>query len=183
MLLAFNIDRVTLNKTNLVIVIGGPTASGKSQLAMDMALSLGGAVVNADAMQMYKNTPIISACPTAEDKAMVEHCLYEVWDVAQNGSVVEWLELANAEIRRLWAEGKVPVVVGGTGMYIDNLINGQRPDAATMDDIVKRAAKVTEDYGANVLVEVILPQRAEIIFPSPIRRPPSAHVPFMETTA
>ena len=173
-----------MDKTNLVIVIGGPTASGKSQLAMDVALSLGGAVVNADAMQMYKNTPIISACPTAEDKAMVEHCLYEVWDASQNGSVVEWLELANAEIRRLWAEGKVPVVVGGTGMYIDNLINGVTPIPETAAEVKRKVQQMLAEQGVNALHNLLAeldPLTAQRLSPNDTTRVRRALEVFYDT--
>ena len=173
-----------MDKTNLVIVIGGPTASGKSQLAMDVALSLGGAVVNADAMQMYKNTPIISACPTPEDKTMVEHCLYEVWDAAQNGSVVEWLELANAEIRRLWAEGKVPVVVGGTGMYIDNLINGVTPIPETAAEVKRKVQQMLAEQGVNALHNLLAeldPLTAQRLSPNDTTRVRRALEVFYDT--
>ncbi len=142
-----------MDKDNLVIVIAGPTASGKSQLALDIALSVGGAVVNADSMQVYRDTPVLSACPTAEDKALVEHCLYEIWDASKNGSVVEWLELAVAEIRRLWVEGKVPVVVGGTGLYLDNLINGVTPVPETSEAVRHQVKEMLAAEGVNALHE------------------------------
>lgn len=112
---------------NTVIIIAGPTASGKSSLALQTAQSLNTAVVNCDALQIYKDIPIISAAPNAAEKMAVEHCLYEIYDCAKRGNVVEWLELCVAEIRRLWKQGKIPVVTGGTGMYIDALINGVTP--------------------------------------------------------
>ena len=112
---------------NLVIVIAGPTASGKSKLAIDVALAVNGVVINADSMQVYKNTPILSACPSDEEKAKVPHILYEVFDASRNGSVADWLDLCVAEIRKAWKKKLVPVVVGGTGLYIDNLINGTTP--------------------------------------------------------
>ena len=65
---------------NPVIIVAGPTASGKSALALDIAEALNGAVVNADAMQVYRDTPVLSACPTAEDKARVPHYLYEIYE-------------------------------------------------------------------------------------------------------
>lgn len=112
---------------NLVIVIAGPTASGKSGLAVDVAVAMDGVVINADSMQVYKNTPILSACPSDEDKAKVPHVLYEILDASKNSSVTEWLDLCVAEIKKAWKKKKTPVVVGGTGLYIDNLINGTTP--------------------------------------------------------
>ena len=99
-----------------VIIIAGPTASGKSQLALDVAKAAGGVVINADSQQVYDCTPLLSACPDDRDKKIVPHRLYEIWGIEKNGSVVEWLNLAAEEIRKAWGEGKMPVVVGGTGL-------------------------------------------------------------------
>ena len=110
-----------------VIVIGGTTASGKSALALDLAQALDGVVINADSMQVYQGLPILSAAPTAEEKAKVPHRLYEIYAPSVNGTVVDWLERAVSEIRGAWDSGRLPVVTGGTGLYIDNLINGTTP--------------------------------------------------------
>ena len=112
---------------NRVIVVAGPTASGKSGLALDLAAALNGEVVNADSMQVYKDMPIITACPGREDRAKVPHHLYEIYDPSVNGTVVDWLERAVFKIREIWARGGLPIAVGGTAMYIDNLINGTTP--------------------------------------------------------
>lgn len=109
---------------NLVIIIAGPTASGKSQLALDLAVALDGVIINADSQQVYQDTPILSAVPNEVDKAKVPHKLYEIFPASKHGNVVEWLDLAVAEIKKTWEEKKVPIIVGGTGLYIDNLING-----------------------------------------------------------
>lgn len=98
---------------NLAIVIGGPTASGKSRLAIDLALTFDGVVVNADASQVYKSIPVISAAPSAEDKQKAPHRLYEYLEDEENGNVVSWLEDAAAEIRKAFSAGRTPVVVGG----------------------------------------------------------------------
>lgn len=110
-----------------VVVISGPTASGKSKLAMEVALKAGGVVVNCDSVQIYKGVPIISAAPSADDYAKVEHRLFEIYDCAKRGNVVDWLDLCVAEIKKIWQEGKIPVVVGGTGFYADALVNGVTP--------------------------------------------------------
>jgi len=114
-------------KKNSVIVIGGPTASGKSGLAVDIAKTYGGEVVNADSMQVYRGLPVLSAVPSAEERQGIPHHLYEIYEPFVNGTVVDWLAAATAEIRDIWQRGCVPVVVGGTGMYLDNLINGTTP--------------------------------------------------------
>lgn len=116
----------TLNK-NSVIVIAGPTASGKSALALELALKYGGEIINADSMQIYRGLPVISAVPSEKDKKKVLHHLYEIYDPTVRGTVVDWLALAVGKIKDVWAKGKIPVVTGGTGLYIDNLINGTTP--------------------------------------------------------
>ena len=134
-----------------VIVIAGPTASGKSQLAIDVAKTADGVVINADSQQVYNCTPLLSACPDDRDKKIVPHRLYEIWGIEKNGSVVEWLNLAAEEIRKAWEEGKMPVVVGGTGLYIDNLINGTTPIPETKPEVRRKVMKMLEEDGVQVL--------------------------------
>ena len=123
-----------------VIVIAGPTASGKSQLAIDLALSLDGVVLNADSMQVYQDIPILSAAPNIKDKQLVEHRLYELFPSNFNSSVVDWLDKVVPEIRKIWADNKTPILVGGTGLYIDNLINGTTPVPETSKESREKAS-------------------------------------------
>lgn len=132
-----------------VVVIAGPTASGKSGLALDLAEALNGVVINADSMQIYQDTPIISAVPSAADKARVPHRLYEIFPADVNGSVVDWLDLAAAEIRSAWLAQKLPVVAGGTGLYLDNLINGTTPIPETSAAVRQEAAALLREYGVQ----------------------------------
>ena len=131
---------------NTVIIVAGPTASGKSALAIDLALRYGGEIVNADSMQVYAGTSIISAAPSEEEKKMVPHYLYEIYPPSKNGTVVEWLKLAVAQIKEIWAKGKLPVVVGGTGLYIDNLINGTTPIPEPSADVREQVKKIDKIY-------------------------------------
>ena len=129
--------------TSSVLIIAGPTASGKSRLAIDAAQTLNGVILNCDAMQIYKDIPIIAATPNAEEKASAEHRLFELYDVKKRGNVVEWLDLCVAEIRALWHEQKLPIVVGGTGMYIDALINGVTPIPEVPQDMRRKIARMS----------------------------------------
>ena len=129
---------------NSVIIIAGPTASGKSALALDIAKRYGGEIVNADSMQVYAGTPIISAAPTDEEKQIVPHHLYEIYSPEKNGTVVEWLKLADKAIREIWKRGKLPIVAGGTGMYIDNLINGTTPIPEPTAEIRQKIAQIPD---------------------------------------
>lgn len=130
-----------------VIVVAGPTASGKSALAIDLAKSANGVVINADSMQVYKGLPIITACPSVEERAAVEHRLFEIYDCGFRGNVVDWLERAVAEIKKVWSEGKVSVVVGGTGLYLDNLIHGTTPIPETSREVRLKVAQLLQENG------------------------------------
>lgn len=145
-----------------VIVIAGPTASGKSALAIDVARILNSAVLNCDSMQIYKNIPIISAAPSYEDKKLIEHKLYEIYECSKRGNVVEWLNLCVAEIQKLWADNKIPVVVGGTGMYIDALINGITPIPEIPTDIRTEIQQRLECCGLEFLYNFVRQNDATI---------------------
>ncbi len=110
-----------------VWVIAGPTASGKSGLAMALAERLGGVVINADALQVYEDLRILTARPSVEDEGRVPHRLYGVLPGARPCSAGEWLRLVEPEISVAMDRGMPPIVVGGTGLYVDALINGLAP--------------------------------------------------------
>ena len=136
---------------NLVIVIAGPTASGKSQLAIDLAMDLNGVVINSDSMQVYQDTPILSACPSEADYKLVPHYLYQIFSASVQSSVFDWLDLAVAEIEKAFESKKLPIVVGGTGFYIDALVNGLTPIPETKPEIKARVKTLLEEKGVNEL--------------------------------
>jgi tRNA dimethylallyltransferase len=106
-----------------VIAVVGPTAAGKSDLAVSLARQLGGEVVNADSMQLYQGMDIGTAKLTAEERRGVPHHLLDIWHVTVAASVAEYQRLARAEIDRLLAAGRVPVLVGGSGLYVRGVID------------------------------------------------------------
>jgi tRNA dimethylallyltransferase len=106
------------------ILIAGPTASGKSALALALARAIGGTVVNADSMQVYRDLRIITARPTPEDEASVPHRLYGHIDAAENYSVGRWLADVAPVLDAIRAAGRVPILVGGTGLYFKALTQG-----------------------------------------------------------
>jgi len=118
------VKRSRLGKESPVVVIGGPTASGKSALALALAERLNGIVVNADAMQVYRELAIVTARPTAEEMARAPHRLYGVLSAAQRCTVARWRRLALAAIAAARREGRLPIVVGGTGLYLKALMEG-----------------------------------------------------------
>jgi tRNA dimethylallyltransferase len=102
----------------MLIAIVGATATGKSDLAVELALALGGEVVNADSMQLYRGMDIGTAKLTPAERRGVPHHLLDVWDVTKTASVAEYQELATAAIAGIERRGRVPVLVGGSGLYI-----------------------------------------------------------------
>src|SRR5262245_30946360 len=113
------------------ILIAGPTASGKSGLALALAERLGGTVINADSMQVYRELRILTARPTAEDEARAPHLLYGFIGGAEAYSAGRYATDAAAAIAEAQAAGRVPIVVGGTGLYFKTLLEGLSPIPAT----------------------------------------------------
>jgi len=111
-------------KSNTLVVIGGPTASGKSACALDVAEEFDGVVINADSMQVYEILNTITARPSFEDEARAPHKLYGVLSPTEACSAGRWQTMAIEAVREAWAEGKLPIVCGGTGLYIRTLIEG-----------------------------------------------------------
>ncbi len=108
-------------------LIAGSTASGKSALALELAIRSGGVIVNADSAQIYRDLPVLSAAPSADEQARAEHRLYGVRDGAEPCSAADWAQLARAEIADVHATGRLPVLVGGTGLYLRTLLDGIAP--------------------------------------------------------
>ncbi len=107
-----------------ITLIGGPTASGKSALALDMAIRTGAVIINADSQQLYADMDVLSARPPAEDEAKAPHRLYGVADAADAWSVGKWSRAAMDEIVQAHAQGKGAILVGGTGLYFNALTKG-----------------------------------------------------------
>lgn len=110
-----------------LVVIAGPTASGKSAHALGLAEARGGVLINADASQVYADLPILSAAPSEEDRARVPHRLFGTIDGAVACTAAHWAALARAEIEAAWSAGRVPILVGGTGLYLRTLLEGIAP--------------------------------------------------------
>ncbi|WP_428394979.1 tRNA (adenosine(37)-N6)-dimethylallyltransferase MiaA [Lichenicoccus sp.] len=106
------------------VIVAGPTASGKSALALAVARALGGVVINADSMQVYRDLRILTARPGVEEEALCPHALYGVRDAGEPGSVAWWRDAALAAMRVAWAGGRLPILCGGTGLYFAALTDG-----------------------------------------------------------
>ena len=116
-------------------MICGPTAAGKSGLALALAEDWGGTVINADSMQLYRDLRVVTARPAADDEARAPHRLYGVVDGAQRASVAAWLDLLAVEMQDARQAGRLPIVVGGTGMYLQAACHGIAPIPEVPQDI------------------------------------------------
>ncbi len=127
-----------------VVLLAGPTASGKSAAALELADRLGGTVVNADSMQVYRDLSVITARPTAEEEAGVPHRLYGHVDAATNYSVGMYVADAARIVADLDAAGRIPIVTGGTGLYMRALVEGLS-DIPPVPDAVRAAVRARTD--------------------------------------
>ena len=157
-----------------VALIAGPTASGKSDLAVDLALALGkqsrrAVVINADSAQVYSDLQVLSARPSEEEMRGIEHRLFGSWDGSQSCSAADWAAAAKREIAQLHAEDAMPILVGGTGLYMRTLLEGIAPipeiNPAIRDEV--RSLDVSVAYSALQSED---PTRAKALNPSDSQR-------------
>ena len=107
-----------------IILISGPTASGKSKFALKVAKKIDGEIINADSMQIFKEIKILNARPSTKDKSNIKHHLYGFLSVKKNFSVGDWLKKCLTKISEIKKRRKVPIIVGGTGLYFKSLVDG-----------------------------------------------------------
>src|SRR5271154_3143649 len=112
------------SKKKKIIIISGPTAVGKTQLSLFIAKAIGGQIISADSMQVYRGMDIGTAKPTLEERRMVPHHLIDSRDLDETFNVVEYYHEACQAIKEIFDKGAVPIIVGGTGFYIHSLIYG-----------------------------------------------------------
>ena len=131
-----------------IIVVCGPTATGKTRLGIELAEAFGGEIVSADSMQIYRGMDVGTAKATAEERARVPHHMLDVCPPAEDYSVSRYVQEAGAVCDRLLREGKTPILVGGTGLYIDSLLSGrdfaERPEG---DDGLRE--RLSAEYDAK----------------------------------
>jgi tRNA dimethylallyltransferase len=152
-----------------LVVIAGPTASGKSALAFALAQQNGGVIVNADSAQIYCDLPLLSAAPTAEERGDPEHRLYGVLDGALPCSAADWAEMARQEIADIHANNRVPILVGGTGLYLRTLLDGIAPVPPIDPDIRRRVREAPVEENRAKL-ETLDPEAAAKLKPGDTTR-------------
>ena len=113
-----------MGKQSKIILISGPTASGKSNFAVKIAKKINGEIINADSMQVYKQLKTLTARPNKKERENIKHHLYGVVDLNKKFSTGQWLKVAIKNIKNIQKRKKIPILVGGTGLYFQSLING-----------------------------------------------------------
>ncbi|KIM00715.1 tRNA dimethylallyltransferase [Paramagnetospirillum magnetotacticum MS-1] len=129
------------------IVIAGPTASGKSGLALAIAREFGGVVINADSMQVTDALPLLTARPSPEDMVRAPHRLYAVLPPSELCSAARWALMATGEIQAAWNEGKLPILTGGTGLYLKAVMEGLSPIPDIPESIRAEARALLAEMG------------------------------------
>jgi len=172
------------SESDPILIVGGPTASGKSALALDLALRLRGMVINADSMQVYKELRILSARPTPADEERVPHRLYGTLPARERCSAGRWCDLALAEIAGARAKQLLPILVGGTGLYFRSLLRGLAPIPPVPQGIRDTAVELHTEVGAaefHRLLAVRDPDSAARIHPANTQRVLRAYEVFEAT--
>jgi tRNA dimethylallyltransferase len=150
-------------------LIAGPTASGKSGLALRLAERTGGVIVNADSAQVYRDLRIVSARPSPEEEARAPHRLYGTRDGADSCSAADWAADAKAEVEAAHAAGNLPILVGGTGLYLRTLIEGIAP-VPEIDPTVRKSVRALAVGDAHKALQREDPEAAARIRPSDTTR-------------
>jgi len=134
-----------------VLILFGPTASGKSNIALKISTNIKATIINADSIQVYKNLRILTSRPSEEDEEKVTHRLYGIMDGVKNCSVASWLELAKEEIQKSWSKNALPILVGGTGMYLKSLMEGISDIPSIPDPIKLETKEILKTNGLDYL--------------------------------
>ncbi len=156
------------------MLIAGPTASGKTNLGVRLALAVNeqgreAAVINADSAQVYRDLHVLSARPTQEEMRGVAHLLFGTWDGAEPCSAADWANTAKLKIAELHANGAVPILVGGTGLYMRTLLEGIAP-IPPIDSAIRKTVRALPQADARAALEREDPSAAERIEPADASR-------------
>ncbi|MFL6720845.1 MAG: tRNA (adenosine(37)-N6)-dimethylallyltransferase MiaA [Sphingomonas sp.] len=152
-----------------LVVIAGPTASGKSALALALAEQISGVIVNADSAQIYRDLKILSAAPSERERELAEHRLYGVRDGALPCSAAEWAEMTRREIADVHRGGRTPILAGGTGLYLRTLLEGIAPVPAIDAEVRARVREAPVDDNRDKL-RTLDPAAAERLKPADTSR-------------
>ena len=161
-------------KTIQLAAVVGPTASGKTALAVQLARQFGGEIVSADSMQIYKGMPIATAVPTSQERCGIPHYLMEIIEPQQRYTVADYVAAAHRTIAEIDARGRLPILVGGTGLYIDSLLQNLTFSEEKEDPAVREALLYeAQENGADALYQRLRridPQTAARLHPNDQKR-------------
>ena len=138
-----------------IYVIVGPTATGKSDFSIKLAKKIGGVVINSDSMQVYKNLKILTARPSKLEMKNIDHYLYGYVDGAERYNVEKWCNDSSNLINNLFKNNLTPILVGGTGLYIDKLVNGLIDIPSISESIKIKSEKILKKFGKDFLINQI----------------------------
>lgn len=145
-----------------VLAVAGPTASGKTWLGVELAKKYDGEVISADSIQIYKGMDIASAKPTKEEMQGIPHHLVDFLDRSESFSAADFVDLANEKIHDILSRGKLPIIVGGTGLYIDSLLNNVRFSEVKNDEAYReKLFEIARTQGNDVLYAQLLEKDPE----------------------
>jgi len=156
-----------------VVVIAGPTASGKSGLALKIAKALNGVIINADSQQLYSSFKVLTSRPTSKDEGEVEHRLYGFLGPNETSSLKTWADNASKEIMRTLDLGSLPIIVGGTGLYIKGLMDGFAAIPTVPDQVRFQAKDIINNKGLPYLYSLLVrkdPVSRERLQPNDVQR-------------
>ena len=162
------------NMKNKVIVILGPTASGKTGLGIQLAKHLNGEIISGDSMQVYRGMDVGTAKPSMAEREGIPHYLIDILDISEKFSVASFCTFATEAVEDICSRGKMPIIVGGTGMYIETLVSGRLYETETADEGKRlEYQRFAEENGALALharLAELDPVSAEKIHPNNVKR-------------
>ncbi len=156
-----------------LIVIGGPTGVGKTELSLKLAQEIGGEIISADSMAVYRHMDIGTAKPSPEERKKVKHYVIDVVNPDETFSIKQFIDIADEAVKEIWAKGKIPIVVGGTYMYIHPFLYGLAETPPADWELRKKLYQRAEEEGKEQLWKELIeidPEYAKKIHPNDLRR-------------
>ena len=151
---SFDLDKNQYNYEKDLVIIAGPTCVGKSLIAMELAKKINGVLINADSVQVYEDLKILSARPTEKDMHQVPHFLYGYVKSQINYSIADWLQQLHKVIENLKKIKKTAILVGGSGLYLNSVINGLAPIPRLKEEIKKESLLKLNEIGIDNFKEI-----------------------------